>query len=60
MTDHVANCPISRPKRVPGVTPDRDLNGIMWSNKHGLIFYPETTFDPIQTPAVDPAPPKVK
>ena len=50
MADYVANCPISRPRRVAGVTPDRDLNGIMWSNQHGLIFYPETDLEPIQLP----------
>ena len=51
MADYVSNCPISRPRRVAGVTPDLDLNGIMWSHRYGLIYYPDTDFTPIQPPS---------
>lgn len=44
-----SNTPFSRPVDI-GVTPDADLGGIMWSNKHGFFFAPQDEFLPIKPP----------
>jgi hypothetical protein len=38
--EFASNCPISWPIKIPGITPDIDFGGVMFSFKHGLIFAP--------------------
>jgi hypothetical protein len=51
MSNYVANCKISGPRRVQA-SPDVDFNGLMWSYTIGLMFPPTAADDtiPIQLP----------
>lgn len=44
MPEFVSNTPVSQPLKIPGVDPDRDFNGLMWSFKHGFCFNPVDDF----------------
>lgn len=43
MSNYVANCPISMPINTPGIRPDVDFNGLMFSYELGPIYV--TTMD---------------
>jgi hypothetical protein len=53
MTVYASNCPVSRPVKLH-VTVDADLNGLQWSNRHGLVYEPTEEFEPIRPPADRP------
>jgi len=38
MSNYVANCPISMPINTPGIRPDGNFNGLMFSHELGLIY----------------------
>lgn len=38
MSDYVANCPISMPVNIPGVRPEIDMNGLMFSYQWGPMY----------------------
>lgn len=47
----VANCPISRPISLPGVTADVDLNGLMFSYQWGPVYVVGDFDAPLRMPA---------
>ena len=52
MSIYASNVPVSRPNSLPDVTPDVDMNGFSWSNKHGLFFHvSQAPYAPITPPA---------
>lgn len=51
MSEFASNCPVSRPVKLTGVTPDADFGGLMWNNEHGFIYYPDQDFMPIRPPS---------
>jgi hypothetical protein len=44
--DFASNCPISWPIRIPGINPEVDLGGVMFSYQWGLVYSPSS--DPVQ------------
>lgn len=38
MSGYVANCPISMPINIPGVRPEIDMGGLMFSYEWGLVY----------------------
>ena len=38
MSDYIANCPISTPINIPGLKPDVDFNGMMFSYEMGPMY----------------------
>jgi len=46
----VSNCPVSWPIKIPGIVPEIDLNGVMFSYQWGLVYNPSDAVVPLQTP----------
>jgi len=42
MRNYIANCPISTPINIPGMRPDVDMGGIMFSYDMGLMYVTAT------------------
>ncbi|QDH91755.1 hypothetical protein SEA_PHRAPPUCCINO_80 [Mycobacterium phage Phrappuccino] len=38
MADFASNCPVSWPIKIPNLLPEIDLNGVMFSYQHGLVY----------------------
>lgn len=50
MSNYVANCPVSMPINTPGVRPEVDMNGLMFSYECGLMYVTEIDEAPIREP----------
>ncbi len=50
MTSYASNSRISRPLGYDDWKADFDFNGILWSNKYGLMFEVEDDYEPIRLP----------
>ena len=48
--EYVANCQISMPIAIPNVTPEIDLNGVMFSYTQGLMYLPGDVDPPMRLP----------
>jgi len=51
MAEYVSNAPVSRPLKLKGITPEVDLNGVMFSYAQGLCFDPVDEIIPMRLPA---------
>ena len=57
MANWVSNVPISRPSRINDVQPETNLNGVMFSEKIGMMYTPvDGEHDPITPPVFVPPP----
>ena len=55
MPEFAADCPISRPTRMP-VKADVDLNGIKFSYRLGFMYEPQDDYTPLTPPPPHPVP----
>lgn len=50
MSEYVANCPISMPINIPGVRPEVDFNGLMFSYEWGPVYVTQVSDVPLTEP----------
>ena len=50
MAEYVSNAPVSRPLKLRGITPEIDLNGVMFSYDQGLCYNPTDEILPMRLP----------